>query len=255
MSKKILKWSLITLAALLLLWGLTLLITASANQTVVTFFNDIRGTNYSEALKLTSPKFQENTDLAKLVDLTNSLDLKASTKFSSWWRIPGFAKATLYGTLHYPEHDLSVKVIVLKLTDGWRIASLKVSGDQQDINLTKAEITDILQDTLSGLLYGVQKEDYTALYNSLGARLKSQITEEAFGSGFVELEKDLKGTTFIDGEKLELAARTWLDSTGILHADGSYLIPNNKGKLEFSFKYVKEDAEWKLIAISAKRDA
>ena len=254
-SQKIIKWSLITIGSLLVIWGLMLALTWNANKTVVQFFDYIRGTNYSYALKLTSPKFQENTDLAKLVDLTNSLDLKASTSFSAWWRVPGFSSATLYGTLHYPDHDLGAKVVLFKGTTGWVISTLKVSGDRQDIKLNKEEITAILQDSLSGLLYGVQKSEYQALYNSLGVRLKEQLTLEDFAKGFSDLEQQLKGITFTDGEKLELAAKTWLDSTGIVHADGSYPLPDNKGKLEFSFKYVKEDAAWKLIAISAKRNA
>ena len=154
------------------------------------FFDYIRGSRYSYAYELTASKFQENTSMEAFVDYSNSLSLKESVKFSSFWRIRGMKVAKLYGKLVYSDHKVPLMVNLVKVGDEWRIATLKTEVEREHFAApepTEEEVVLILQKTLSNLIYGVKSGDFTDLYLSLAVKLKEQLTPEFLAREFLSL--------------------------------------------------------------------
>jgi len=141
------------------------------------FFSYIRGSNYSLAYDLTAVQFQESIDLEAFLQYSNSLKLKETVAFSSMLRVPGLNLTKIYGKLIYADYEIPLTIYLAKFDDEWKILTLKVKPSREQFKPNEPsdeEVSLILQESLSDLIYGVKSGNFTDLYSSLAIKLKEQ---------------------------------------------------------------------------------
>ncbi|MDD4351538.1 MAG: hypothetical protein PHU71_00955 [Candidatus Gracilibacteria bacterium] len=251
MKKKHLIILLSVLGVLLLAYGLTFWLTAAPKKVADQFFTYIRGSRYTYAHELTSPSFQENTPLDKFVDYSNSLQLKKQNSFSSSFRMPGTKKATLYGKLNYDGYKFTASLVMIKMGEDWKIANLKIEASRQRLNIEEPEAEEIsllLQDTLSNLIYGIQSGDYAKVYAMFAVKLQEALPIDVLANEFSGLKDVLADQSLNTGDEMKVTLNKSFDPAGILELNGTY-----EDAFQFEFKYVYEEESWNIVAMSANQ--
>lgn len=237
---------------LLLVYLATFLLTWQQMKVVKNFFTYLRGSNYSLAYDLTAAQFQESTSLEAFVDYSNSLELQETVDFKSMFRVPGRKLAKIYGELVYESYTIPLTVYLAKVADKWKIVTLKIKPSREQFKPKEPSATEIsllLQEALSDLIYGVKSGDFTDLHSALAVKLKEQLSAEVLAEQFADLEPLLKDLDLEAGDTLDIDLTKGMDENGILYLSGTYAVP--QGILEFNFKYVFEEGKWRLVALAA----
>jgi hypothetical protein len=98
----------------------------------------------------------------------------------------------------------------------------------------------------------IKAKDFSEFYNSTAKVWQSQTTPDALQESFQEYIENNVDMTFVGGLSPEFQEKPLIDENGVLVLQGAY--PQAPFPLNFIVKYVRQDAEWKLVGIHIKTE-
>jgi hypothetical protein len=240
---------------IVLLFMLVMYATSGITDTADKFFSAIGMKNYDRAYAMLSEDFKQNVskEQFKAFMEKNGYTLYDSSNWGN--RSVDGNHGELEGSIQTLNGSaIPVKLKLIKDANGnWKIYAINkpssgIITENSNKNSTneKLDYEQMVKDTMHTFALSVNEKSMSRIYKQMSNIFKEQISLEKMNQLFKDFIDKNIDLTKVDNLKPVFEKKPFINSDGVLVLQGYY---NTEPKLRFTFKYYKENNQWKPLGI------
>lgn len=229
-------------------------LTGALTKVVDSFFTQIAQGNMSAAYNGSSENFKKLGTLEEFGNYAQEMGFDDYEK-SSWTnRSIENNRGSLSGSIILKTGEVvPLSISLVKENGAWRVYSIDPDEEssvyvKQKVEMehpTLSEAEELVENTMRSFAQAYEKKDYTEFNKEISEALQEKVAPMGFDEVFKNIKLDSDAIQYLKTGSPAIASDTpFVDENGTLIIDGSY--PNT---VDFTFKYIPENSQWKLVAI------